>query len=78
MTVALAFSPPRSNAAPVEFDVTAGCYLTDEAGLYRTFGRTADEREQLVCVEDCASLEILLIPLDTVLALRLVTPAASS
>ena len=76
--MALAFSPPRSDAPLVPFDVTAGCYLTDEAGLYRSFGRTADEQERLVCLEDCASLEILLIPLDTVLALRLVTPASSS
>ena len=76
--MALAFSPPASDLAPVPVDLTAGCYLTDEAGLYRTFGRTGDEREQLVCVEDCASLEILLIPLDTVLALRLVTPPVSS
>ncbi len=58
-------------------ELTSGCYVTDGEGLYRTLGRTADPDERLVCVEDCVSLEILLIPLDTVLSLDRVARAQS-
>jgi len=76
--MALAFSQQRPGPAPANagFDVTADYYLTDGEGLYRTLGRTADATEMLVCVEDCGTLDVLLVPLDTVLAMRPVARAA--
>lgn len=77
----LAFSPYPSdlaNAEQAELDMTSACYVTDGEVLYRTLGRTADEIDRLVCVEDCMSLEVLLVPLDTVLALRLVARGDAS
>ena len=58
-------------------ELTSGCYVTDGEGLYRTLGRTADPDERLVCVEDCVSLEVLLVPLATVLSLDRVARAQS-
>lgn len=80
LSVSLAF--PTDRAAPAVADeacseLTSGCYVTDGAGLYRTLGQTADADERLVCVEDCVSLEILLVPLDTVLSLDRVARAHS-
>jgi hypothetical protein len=79
--VPLAYPPCHADPAPSErseLDVSARCYLTDGYGLYRTLGSTADETERLICVEDCVSLEVLLIPLDTVRSLRLVSRERAS
>jgi hypothetical protein len=76
--MATTFTPPRSDEPVAErIDVTADFYLTDGEGLYRTLGQTADENERLVCVEDCVTLDVLLVPLATVLALRPVVSASS-
>jgi hypothetical protein len=74
--MAIAFTPHPSDELVGEcVDVTADYYLTDGEGLYRTLGRTADDAERLVCVEDCITLKVLLVPLRTVLALRPVVRA---
>jgi hypothetical protein len=80
LSVSVAF--PTDRTAPATIDeacgeLTSGCYVTDGTGLYRTLGQTADADEQLVCVEDCVSLEVLLVPLDTVLSLDRVARAQS-
>jgi len=81
LIVSVAFPTDRTEPASTDEvvgELTSGCYVTDGAGLYRTLGRTADADERLVCVEDCVSLEVLLVPLDTVLSLDRVARAQSS
>ena len=47
-------------------------YLTDGASLYRYVGAAVSNTcEQLISLEDCQSLEILLFDLDELRALRL-------
>ncbi|MGD0196735.1 MAG: hypothetical protein ABSC56_02335 [Solirubrobacteraceae bacterium] len=57
-------------------DITADYYVTDGEGLYRTLGPTADIADRLICLEDCITLEVVLVPIATVLALEPVAPAA--
>jgi hypothetical protein len=73
--MSIAFRAAPASIDDVFGDVTTACYLTDGEGLYRTLGRTADIDERLVCVEDCVTLQVLLVPLDTVLGLAPVARA---
>jgi hypothetical protein len=75
MSVAFPVHQAMPRAIDALGDVTSDCYVTDGEGLYRTLGRTADAAERLVCLEDCMTLEVLLVPLDTVLSLERVTRA---
>jgi len=52
----------------------AGSYLTDGVNLYRELG-PLDESPELVLLEDCRTLEVLLAGPEQVRALRRVSPA---
>ncbi len=66
---------------PVGVDREAGGYLTDGINLYRVVDALRGSRGQpVVGVEDCRSLELILLPADEFRALRLrpIRPAAAS
>jgi hypothetical protein len=44
----------------LRIDLTSGYYLTDGDSLFRSLGRTPDGAE-LVALEDCRSLEVILV-----------------
>ena len=64
-------------ARPID---AAGVYLTDEVFLYRVVGPIADDRGEMVELEDCYGLDVVRVPADHLRArrLRAVTPAAGS
>ena len=53
-------------------------YLTDGVNLYRFLGAVADGTDQLVALENCRSLDVMLLPIRELHArrLRTVTPAS--
>ncbi|MGO9889896.1 MAG: hypothetical protein ACLP0L_18605 [Solirubrobacteraceae bacterium] len=48
-----------------------GCYLTDGVNLYRCLGAIANGMCEMVGLEDCRSLEIILLPAGELPARRL-------
>lgn len=54
-----------------------GCYLTDGVNLYRCLGAIANRMGEMVGLEDCRSLEVMLLPAGELRArrLRAVNPA---
>jgi hypothetical protein len=54
-----------------------GCYLTDGVNLYRCLGAIAGGTGQLVGLENCRSLDLILLPIGELRArrLRAVIPA---
>lgn len=52
-----------------------GVYLTDGVRLFRVLDRVEDDEEGLVLLEDCLSLEVVLVSRAAAGALRGVTPA---
>ena len=56
----------------------ASRYLTDGVNLYRFLGAVADGTDQLVALENCRSLDVMLLPIRELHArrLRTVTPAS--
>ena len=70
-----------SPAVPVGIERDADRYLTDGINLYRVVdGLRGSPGHAIVGVEDCRSLELILLPADEFRALRLrpVRPAAAS
>ena len=76
-------SSARDAPPPLQVGVEreAGRYLTDGTNLYRVVDALRGSRGRpVVGVEDCRSLELILLPVDAFRALRLrpVRPAAAS
>ena len=65
-----------ANVAPSHVD-GGSLYVTNEAFLYRIVGVTSDGAGELVEVEDCYSLDVVLVPIERFRArrLRVVTPS---
>jgi len=56
----------------------ASRYLTDGVNLYRFLGAVADDKDEMVAVENCRSLDVMLLPIGELRAqrLRAVIPAS--
>ena len=57
-----------------------GDYVTDGVGLYRLLGAIASDMGQMVGLEDCRSLELILLPIQELHGRRLrpVIPSGTS
>ena len=49
---------------PVDHDAPAGSYLTDGISLYRSLGAIVRGPWHMVGLEDCRSLDVVLIPIE--------------
>lgn len=61
-----ASQPPRERAGelPLDHDGPAECYLTDGVELYRSIGVMSLDAERMIALEDCRSLDIVLMTLE--------------
>jgi len=74
-------SPPRvvaDTGAAADFAGLESRYLTDGINLYRCLGRIGSGRGEMIGLEDCSSLELMLLPMRELRArrLRAVIPAS--
>jgi hypothetical protein len=70
---------PRHDAAVAIQALQPGHYLTDGTNLYRSLGLIAGGRGQMVGLENCRSLDAILVPIGEIRTgqLRAVTPRES-
>ena len=71
-------APARIDAVAVAEDAgRTGCYLTDGVNLYRSLGAIAAGMGQMVGLENCRSLDVVLLPIGELRTrgLRAVIPA---